>query len=195
MLSSMTQPCVFEKAVDFPQLGQLLTALQNLGKHQLPSTKHPWTCHQLSQMSEACEKSIFIRWKGIFYSSGMLFFPFLLRLSQTFSLILAINAWTQLGQEMLIFGSCKTNTGVQREACFMSSFMKVLISISGGNNVPNIHLKQLNPYFEVGTCVFPECVARVPVSFGGLGVRLCSPSFAFAVASVRNRSQPLAWPP
>ena len=40
--------------------------------------------------------------------------------------------------------------------------------------------------------IFPECVARVPVSLGGLGVRLCSPSFAFAVATVRNRSQPLA---
>ena len=40
--------------------------------------------------------------------------------------------------------------------------------------------------------LFPECVARVPVSLGGLGVRLCSPSFAFAVATVRNRSQPLA---
>ena len=35
----------------------------------------------------------------------------------------------------------------------------------------------------------PECVARVPVSLGGLGVRLCSPSFEFAVATVRNRSQ------
>ena len=34
---------------------------------------------------------------------------------------------------------------------------------------------------------FPECVARVPVSLGGLGVRLCSPSFAFAAATVRNR--------
>ena len=40
--------------------------------------------------------------------------------------------------------------------------------------------------------VFPECVARVPVSLGGLGVRLCSPSFAFAVATVRNRRQPSA---
>ena len=40
--------------------------------------------------------------------------------------------------------------------------------------------------------IFPECVARVPVSLGGLGVRLCSPSFAFAVATVRNRSQPFA---
>ena len=39
---------------------------------------------------------------------------------------------------------------------------------------------------------FPECVARVPVSLGGLGVRLCSPSFAFAVATVRNRPQPFA---
>ena len=40
--------------------------------------------------------------------------------------------------------------------------------------------------------LFPECVARVPVSLGGLGVRLCSPSFAFATATVRNRSQPFA---
>ena len=40
--------------------------------------------------------------------------------------------------------------------------------------------------------VFPECVARVPVSLGGLGARLCSPSFAFAVATVGNRRQPSA---
>ena len=40
--------------------------------------------------------------------------------------------------------------------------------------------------------LFPECVARVPVSLGGLGVRLCSPKVAFATATVRNRSQPLA---
>ena len=39
---------------------------------------------------------------------------------------------------------------------------------------------------------FPECVGRVPVSLGGLGVRLCSPSFAFAFATVRNRRQPFA---
>ena len=32
----------------------------------------------------------------------------------------------------------------------------------------------------------------VPVSLGGLGVRLCSPSFAFATATVRNRPQPSA---
>ena len=37
--------------------------------------------------------------------------------------------------------------------------------------------------------LFPECVARVPVSLGGLGVRLCSPSFAFAVATVRKCPQ------
>ena len=42
---------------------------------------------------------------------------------------------------------------------------------------------------------FPECVARVPVSLGGLGVRLCSPKVAFATATVRNRSQPLAVAP
>ena len=40
--------------------------------------------------------------------------------------------------------------------------------------------------------VLPECVARVPASLGGLGVRLCSPSFAFAFATVRNRSQVFA---
>ena len=39
---------------------------------------------------------------------------------------------------------------------------------------------------------FPECVARVPVSLGGLGVRLCSPKVAFAFATVGNRSQPSA---
>ena len=39
---------------------------------------------------------------------------------------------------------------------------------------------------------FPECVARVPVSLGGLGVRLCSPKVAFATATVGNRSQPFA---
>ena len=42
---------------------------------------------------------------------------------------------------------------------------------------------------------FPECVARVPVSLGGLGVRLCSPSFAFAFATVRKCPQPSACPP
>ena len=40
--------------------------------------------------------------------------------------------------------------------------------------------------------VFPECVARVPVSFGGLGVRLCSRKVASMFATVRNRSQPFA---
>ena len=42
---------------------------------------------------------------------------------------------------------------------------------------------------------FPECVASVPVSLGGLGVRLCSPSFAFATATVRKCSQPPAVTP
>ena len=41
----------------------------------------------------------------------------------------------------------------------------------------------------IDAAFFPECVARVPVSLGGLGVRLCSSSFAFATATVRNRSQ------
>ena len=53
--------------------------------------------------------------------------------------------------------------------------------------------------FETGSglilFLFPECVARVPVSLGGLGVRLCSPSFAFSVATVRNRRQPFAVTP
>ena len=34
----------------------------------------------------------------------------------------------------------------------------------------------------------PECVARVPVSFGGLGVRLCSRKVVSVSATVRNRS-------
>ena len=34
---------------------------------------------------------------------------------------------------------------------------------------------------------FPECVARVPVSFGGLGVRLCSRKVVSMSATVRNR--------
>ena len=40
--------------------------------------------------------------------------------------------------------------------------------------------------------VFPECVARVPVSFGGLGVRLCSRKVVSMFATVRNRPQPFA---
>ena len=34
---------------------------------------------------------------------------------------------------------------------------------------------------------FPECVARVPVSFGGLGVRLCSRKVVSMSATVRSR--------
>ena len=44
--------------------------------------------------------------------------------------------------------------------------------------------------FDFKGGVFPECVARVPVSL--LGVRLCSPKVAFAFATVGNRSQPFA---
>ena len=40
--------------------------------------------------------------------------------------------------------------------------------------------------------LFPECVARVPVSSGGLGVRLCSRKVVSVFATVRNRSQPSA---
>ena len=35
-------------------------------------------------------------------------------------------------------------------------------------------------------CFIPECVARVPVSFGGLGVRLCSRKVVSVCATVRN---------
>ena len=46
----------------------------------------------------------------------------------------------------------------------------------------------LSEWLMVCICpVFPECVARVPVSLGGLGVGLCSPKVAFATATVRNR--------
>ena len=40
--------------------------------------------------------------------------------------------------------------------------------------------------------LFPECVARVPVSFGGVGVRLCSRKVVSVSATVRNRPQPSA---
>ena len=39
---------------------------------------------------------------------------------------------------------------------------------------------------------FPECVAGVPVSFGGLGVRPCSRKVVSVSATVRNRPQPFA---
>ena len=50
----------------------------------------------------------------------------------------------------------------------------------------------INYLYIIRTQIFPECVARVPVSLGGLGVRLCSPSFAFATATVGNRPQVFA---
>lgn len=78
-------------------------------------------------------------------------------------------------QEMLIFGSCKTNTGIQREACFMSAFLKVLLNIGYGNNAPIIHLKQLNPYFEPGDaahCINTESMPyRDSRAFHGAGAR------------------------
>ena len=43
-------------------------------------------------------------------------------------------------------------------------------------------------YDVIYTVFFPECVARVPVSFGGLGVRLCSRKVVSMFATVRNRS-------
>ena len=47
----------------------------------------------------------------------------------------------------------------------------------------------MNGALTLSVLFFLECVARVPLSLGGLGVRLCSPSFAFSVATVRNRRQ------
>ena len=47
-------------------------------------------------------------------------------------------------------------------------------------------------YIKGSDLCFPECIARVPVSLGGLGVGLCSPKVAFAVATVSNRSHPSA---
>ena len=49
----------------------------------------------------------------------------------------------------------------------------------------NIEKKQI-------LAVSPECVARVPVSLGGVGVELCSPHHAFVAATARNRPQPFA---
>ena len=55
---------------------------------------------------------------GVFYTKKMKFRNFH---SFTGSMIVVFVA-----QEVLIFGSCKTNTGVQREACFMSAFIKAI---------------------------------------------------------------------
>ena len=54
-----------------------------------------------------------------------------------------------------------------------------------------IALKLLNRSPSV-VFLFPECVARVPVSVGGLGVRLCSRKVVSMFATVRNRPQPSA---
>ncbi|CAJ1366307.1 unnamed protein product, partial [Effrenium voratum] len=78
-------------------------------------------------------------------------------------------------KEMLIFGSCKANTGVQREACFMSGFLKVMLNMRYANNPPAIHLKQLNPYFEAGDaahCINTESMPyRDSRVFHGIGSR------------------------
>ena len=55
---------------------------------------------------------------------------------------------------------------------------------------PAIYFLLCRMTLNLAAPVFPECVARVPVSLGGLGVRLCSSSFAFATATVGNRRQP-----
>ena len=44
-----------------------------------------------------------------------------------------------------------------------------------------------SPHIHIKLGCFPECVARVPVSFGGLGVRLCSRKVVSMSATVRNR--------
>ena len=58
------------------------------------------------------------------------------------------------------------------------------------------------PTVANGIRFFSECAARVPVSFGGLGIEgvfarrratICNPPQPFA--TVRNRSQPFAWGP
>ena len=67
-----------------------------------------------------------------------------------------------------------------------------IIIITASKMTPSTASPHLKSTVTICNNVFPECVARVPVSLGGLGVRLCSPSFAFAFASVRNRPQPSA---
>ena len=68
----------------------------------------------------------------------------------------------------------------------MPKFLAETVGLSAGARA--VHSVRLH----VIVSLFPECVARVPVSLGGLGVRLCSPSFAFAFATACNRSQPSA---
>ena len=55
--------------------------------------------------------------------------------------------------------------------------------------ITNWSLEMQRPIREL---IFPECVARVPVSFGGLGVRLCSRKVVSMSATVHNRSQATA---
>jgi len=78
-------------------------------------------------------------------------------------------------KEVLITASAKSNTGVQREASTMAPFLKVLLNIAYANNAPSIHLKQLNPYLELGTAavrINTESMAfRDSRVFHGVGAR------------------------
>ena len=73
--------------------------------------------------------------------------------------------------------------------------MSLWIGIQHGadkhRNSPNSGFDGLLVSKPRGSC-FPECVAMVPVSFGGLGVRLCSRKVVSVFATVRNRPQPFA---
>ena len=53
-------------------------------------------------------------------------------------------------------------------------------------------MEKTNSWGTIRRQWFFNVVARVPVSLGGRGVWLCSPSSAFAAATVRNRRQPSA---
>mmetsp|Transcript_22608 Transcript_22608/g.40816 ORF Transcript_22608/g.40816 Transcript_22608/m.40816 type:complete len:926 (+) Transcript_22608:47-2824(+) len=89
-------------------------------------------------------------------------------------------------KEMLILGSSKTNVGAQMEACAMTAFLKVLFNITYANNIPTLHLTQLNPHMELGEgalCINNEAMpyrdsrAFHGVSTRGIGgsnINLCS---------------------
>eukprot|EP00440_Ansanella_granifera_P025272 gb/GFBE01027447.1/.p1 GENE.gb/GFBE01027447.1/~~gb/GFBE01027447.1/.p1 ORF type:complete len:928 (+),score=221.30 gb/GFBE01027447.1/:1-2784(+) len=53
-------------------------------------------------------------------------------------------------REVLTLGACKTTVAAQQEACAMTAFLKVIFNINFANQVPTVHLKQLNPHLEMG---------------------------------------------
>ena len=79
------------------------------------------------------------------------------------------------------------------QKCYLSVSTQGVSEVGSLENVRNKYCLCSSTYVSVFGFVgfilffFPECVARVPVSHGGLGVRLCSPNFGFVFATIGNR--------